>query len=133
MSSVSAIFSLFTNGVHALPGSAIAIDYIKNSYQNDRFRVVLELALADYAVKYMLSTKYRIDTNDIQLTEKEIDDHIADWQPEPLVQPLSDIQRMEFDRTQHKDLNLKFCPYGKNLMNLASTNYMGYITNEDIK
>lgn len=70
MSTVSSTFSLIANGVHAIPGSAIAIDYIKNSYQNDPFRVVLELALAVYAVKYMLSKKYRIDTNDIQLTEK---------------------------------------------------------------
>lgn len=70
MSAVSAIFSLVANGVHAIPGSAIAIDYIRSSYQNDPFRVVLELALAVYAVKYILSKKYRIDTNDIQLTEK---------------------------------------------------------------
>ncbi|KAF9377173.1 serine palmitoyltransferase component [Podila verticillata] len=137
MSAVSAIFSLVANGVHAIPGSAIAIDYIRSSYQNDPFRVVLELALAVYAVKYILSKKYRIDTNDIQLTEKEIDELIADWQPEPLVQPLSDIQRMELDRTQvivgAQGPKPKVLSNGKHLMNLASTNYMGYITNEDIK
>ncbi|KAG0038868.1 serine palmitoyltransferase component [Podila clonocystis] len=137
MSAASATFSLLVTVVHAIPGSAIAIDYIKNSYQNDPFRVVLEVALAVYAVKYMLSKKYRIDTNDIQLTEKEIDELIADWQPEPLVQPLSDIQRMELDRTQviigAQGPKPKVLSTGKNLMNLASTNYLGYITNEDIK
>ncbi|KAG0094816.1 serine palmitoyltransferase component [Podila epicladia] len=137
MSAVRATFSLLVTVVHAIPGSVIAMDYIKNSYQNDPFRVVLELALAVYAVKYMLSKKYRIDTNDIQLTEKEIDELIADWQPEPLVQPLSDIQRMELDRTQvivgAQGPKPKVLSTGKNLMNLASANYLGYITNEDIK
>ncbi|KAF9310690.1 serine palmitoyltransferase component [Podila horticola] len=137
ISAIRTTFSLVATGVHAIPGSAIVIDYIKNSYQNDPFRVVLELALAVYAVKYMLSKKYRIDTNDIQLTEKEIDDLIADWQPEPLVQPLSDIQRMELDRTQvivgAQGPKPKVQSTGKTLMNLASTNYLGYITNEDIK
>ncbi|KAF9300878.1 serine palmitoyltransferase component [Mortierella antarctica] len=137
MSAISATFSLLVTVIHAIPGSAIAIDYIKNSYQNDPFRVVLELALAIYAVKYMLSKKYRIDTNDIQLTENEIDELIAEWQPEPLVQPLSDIQRMELDRTQviigAQGPKPKVLSTGKNLMNLASTNYLGYITNEDIK
>jgi len=59
-----------SRGVQAVPGSAIAINYIKNSYQNDPFRVVLELGLAIYAVKYMLSKKYRIDHNHVKLTEK---------------------------------------------------------------
>ncbi|KAF9895944.1 serine palmitoyltransferase component, partial [Lobosporangium transversale] len=89
-----------SRGLQAVPGSGIAIDYIKNSYQNDPFRVVLELGLAIYAVKYMLSKKYRIDQNHVQLTEKEIDELVAEWQPEPLVQPLSDIQRMELAKSQ---------------------------------
>ncbi|KAG0062692.1 serine palmitoyltransferase component, partial [Podila epicladia] len=87
-----------SRGVQAVPGSAIAINYIKNSYQNDPFRVVLELGLAIYAVKYMLSKKYRIDHNHVKLTEKEIDELVAEWQPEPLVQPLSEVQRMELDK-----------------------------------
>jgi serine palmitoyltransferase len=56
--------------VESIPGSAIVINYIKNSYQNDPFRVVLELLLAIYAVKYMMSKKYRIDHTHIPLTEK---------------------------------------------------------------
>jgi serine palmitoyltransferase len=64
--------TLFTvsRAVEAVPGSDIVINYIKNSYQNDPFRVVLELGLAIYAVKYMMSKKYRIDHNHIPLTEK---------------------------------------------------------------
>ncbi|KAF9374379.1 serine palmitoyltransferase component, partial [Mortierella sp. AD011] len=130
-------FATVARGIQAVPGSAIVLDYIKNSYQNDPFRVVLELGLAIYAVKYMLSKKYRIDQSNVQLTEKEIDELVAEWQPEPLVQPLSDIQRMELEKTQviagAQGPKPKLLSTGKNLLNFASANYLGYITNEDIK
>ncbi|KAG0315558.1 serine palmitoyltransferase component [Dissophora globulifera] len=134
---INSTFSTIAQSIQAVPGSGIAVNYIKNSYQNDPFRVVLELGLAIYAVKYMLSKKYRIDQNDVQLTEKEIDELIAEWQPEPLVQTLSDIQRMELEKTQviigAQGPKPKVQSSGKNLLNLASTNYLGYITNEDLK
>lgn len=70
MTAINQTLYSVSRGVQAVPGSAIAINYIKNSYQNDPFRVVLELGLAIYAVKYMLSKKYRIDHNHVKLTEK---------------------------------------------------------------
>ncbi|KAF9192044.1 serine palmitoyltransferase component [Haplosporangium sp. Z 11] len=137
ISAINSTLATVLRGVQVVPGSAIAIDYIKNSYQNDPFRVVLELGLAIYAVKYMLSKKYRIDQNHVQLTEKEIDELIAEWQPEALVQPLSDIQRMELEKTQvivgAQGPKPKVLSTGKSLLNFASSNYLGYITNEDIK
>jgi len=72
LSAINTTFATVASAVQVVPGSAIAIDYIKNSYQNDPFRVVLELGLAIYAVKYMLSKKYRIDQNHVQLTEKVV-------------------------------------------------------------
>ncbi|KAF9365307.1 serine palmitoyltransferase component [Mortierella sp. NVP85] len=131
--------TLFTvsRAVEAVPGSDIVINYIKNSYQNDPFRVVLELGLAIYAVKYMMSKKYRIDHTHIPLTEKEIDELVAEWQPEPLVQPLSDIQRMELEKTQvivgGQGSKPKLQATGKNMLNLASSNFLGYVNNEEIK
>ncbi|KAG0370694.1 pyridoxal phosphate-dependent transferase [Gamsiella multidivaricata] len=134
---INSTFATVARGLQAVPGSGIAINYIKDSYQNDPFRVVLELGLAIYAIKYMLSKKYRIDQNDVQLTEKEIDELITEWQPEPLVQTLSDIQRMELEKTQvivgAQGPKPKVLSSGKNLLNLASANYLGYTTNEDIK
>ncbi|KAF9434538.1 serine palmitoyltransferase component [Entomortierella beljakovae] len=126
-----------TDGIKAVPGSGIVLNYIKNSYQNDPFRVVLELCLAIYAVKYMLSKKYRIDQSSIQLTENEIDELVSEWQPESLVQPLSDIQRMELEKTQvivgAQGSKPKVLSSGKNLLNLASANYLGYASNEAMK
>ncbi|KAK3848174.1 MAG: serine palmitoyltransferase [Linnemannia gamsii] len=137
LAAVNQTLQASSRAIEAIPGSEIIINYIKNSYQNDPFRVVLELGLAVFAVKYMLSKKYRIDPSHIKLTEKEIDELVAEWQPEPLVQPLSDIQRMELEKTQvivgHQGPKPKMLSSGKNLLNLASTNFLGYITNEDIK
>ncbi|KAG0356821.1 serine palmitoyltransferase [Gamsiella multidivaricata] len=136
-SAINQTFFTVARVVEAVPGSAIAINYIKNSYQNDPFRVVLELGLAIYAVKYMLSKKYRIDHTHIPLTEKEIDELVAEWQPEPLVGPMSDFQKLELERTQvivgAQGPKPKVQSSGKNLLNLASANYLGYITNEDMK
>ncbi|KAF9335172.1 serine palmitoyltransferase component [Podila minutissima] len=126
MSAISATFSLLVTVIHAIPGSAIAIDYIQNSYQNDPFRVVLELALAIFAVKYMLSKKYRIDTNDIQLTEKNGNQNHSS----SLFLTSSAWTQVIIGAQGPKP---KVLSTGKNLMNLASTNYLGYITNEDIK
>ncbi|KAG0215952.1 serine palmitoyltransferase component [Mortierella sp. GBA30] len=137
LSAISQTILTVSRAVEAVPGSAIVLNYIKNSYQNDPFRVVLELGLAVYAVKYMLSKKYRIDHTHVQLTEKEIDELVAEWNPEPLVQPLSDVQRMELDKAQvivgAQGPKPKVQSSGKNLLNLASTNFLGYITNEDLK
>ncbi|KAF9092523.1 serine palmitoyltransferase component [Mortierella sp. AM989] len=136
LSAINQTFVTVAQVIEAVPGSAIVINYIKNSYQNDPFRVVLEAGLAIYAVKYMLSKKYRIDHTQISLTEKEIDELVAEWQPEPLTQPLSDIQRMELKSTtmivgaQGPKPELV---NGKSLLNLASANYLDYISNNDMK
>jgi len=70
LAAVNQTLQASSRAIEAIPGSEIVINYIKNSYQNDPFRVVLELGLAVFAVKYMLSKKYRIDPSHIKLTEK---------------------------------------------------------------
>ncbi|KAF9178180.1 serine palmitoyltransferase component, partial [Haplosporangium sp. Z 27] len=136
LSAISQTFETVAQAVEAVPGSDIVINYIKNSYQNDPFRVVLEIGLAVYAVKYMLSKKYRIDQNQVSLTNKEIDELVAEWQPEPLALPLTDFERMELKSTplivgaQGPKPELA---NGKSLLNLASYNNLDFISNENIK
>ncbi|KAF9431380.1 serine palmitoyltransferase component [Entomortierella beljakovae] len=136
LSAINHTFVTVAQAVEIVPGSPIVINYIKNSYQNDPFRVILEVGLAIYAIKYMLSKKYRIDNSQIQLTEKEISELVSEWQPEPLVQPLSDIQRMELKSTpvivgaQGPKPELA---NGKKLLNFASANYLDFISNNEIK
>lgn len=65
-STVNSVYNLIV----AIPGSHLAISYLKNAYQNDPFRVALELFLVFFAIKYMLSRKYKPNDNNVILTEK---------------------------------------------------------------
>lgn len=59
------------NGIiSAIPGSHLALDYFKNSYHNDPFRIALELFLVFFAIRYMFSAKYKPHDNAVKLTEK---------------------------------------------------------------
>ena len=51
-----------------IPGSAIAVRYIKSSYQNDPVRSAIELFLFLFAVKYLLAPKYSTQKK-VQLTD----------------------------------------------------------------
>lgn len=51
-----------------MPIDNIFINYIKNSYKNDPYRVIIELLLFFYAMKYVLKRKTTKDESD--LTQK---------------------------------------------------------------
>ena len=68
-----------------LPLGPSIIRYIKNSYQHDPFRIVLEVMLAIFTVKYILSRPYSRKGDDIVLTEKEVEELVQEWEPEPLI------------------------------------------------
>ncbi|KAI9221537.1 hypothetical protein BC828DRAFT_337180, partial [Blastocladiella britannica] len=68
-----------------VPGSHIATKYIRNSYQNDPFRIVFELFLVFFAARYLMMARRAPGAEDaVKLTEREIDELIDDWSPEPL-------------------------------------------------
>lgn len=52
-----------------IPGSAIAVRYIKSSYQNDPVRSAVELFLFLFAVRYLLAPKYSTKKK-VQLTDE---------------------------------------------------------------
>ena len=51
-----------------IPGSAIAVRYIKSSYRNDTVRSAVELFLFLFAVRYLLAPKYSTQKK-VQLTD----------------------------------------------------------------
>ena len=51
-----------------IPGSSIAVRYIKSSYQNDPVRSAVELFLFLFAVRYLLAPKYSTQKK-VQLTD----------------------------------------------------------------
>ncbi|KAK9760773.1 serine palmitoyltransferase component [Basidiobolus ranarum] len=137
---IADFFNTISSVLHSLyshiPGSSIVIRYIKNSYQNDPFRVVLELCLIFFALRYLLAKKYRIDSNYIKLTEKEVEDLVEEWQPESLVPTLSDYDRTVLDKVPivagPPGPKQKLAD-GRTVLNFASFNFLGLMANEDIK
>jgi hypothetical protein len=53
-----------------VPGSSILLRYIKNSYQNDPIRSVVELCLFLFAVRYLLAPRYSTKQKSMDLTEE---------------------------------------------------------------
>jgi hypothetical protein len=59
--------------VSSIPGSAIALRYIRTSHQNDAWRTLFEILLFAFAVRTVFSSRTRNDqtsTNFVKLTEK---------------------------------------------------------------
>ncbi|KAJ3014602.1 serine palmitoyltransferase component [Thoreauomyces humboldtii] len=127
------------SGVYAkVPGSAILARYVKASYQNDPYRSLLEACLVFFMVWYFASNKYKPgkQNKEIKLTEKEIQELIDEWEPEPLVQPVTDAQRLELDKQPiicgPSGPKLRLAD-GKERLNLASFNFLGAMSQESTK
>jgi serine palmitoyltransferase len=58
-----------------VPGSAILLRYVKNSYQNDPIRSVVELCLFLFAVRYLLAPRYSTKKKSMDLTEEVLARH----------------------------------------------------------
>jgi hypothetical protein len=61
---------VFDSCTRTIPGSWQILRYIQKSYQDDPARVVLEVLLVIFLVRYMLSKKYNPDSRDVKLTTK---------------------------------------------------------------
>lgn len=120
-----------------VPGSAVLIRYIQSSYQNDPVRSLIELVLVIFFIRYLLSPSYPTHgPNYVKLREEEIDELVREWEPEPLVAPLT-----PFEEAEAKQLPVLVGPTGpktklsngKTVTNLASYNFYNFNANEQVK
>ncbi|KAI7902791.1 pyridoxal phosphate-dependent transferase [Cokeromyces recurvatus] len=132
----STVNSLYTI-IAAIPGSHLALNYVKNAYQNDPFRIALELFLVFFAIRYLMSAKYKPHDNAVKLSDKEIDELVEEWHPEPLVPALNKFDKFNLDKTPvisgAQSAKSKVVGYAKPLMNLATTNYLNFTASEEIR
>ncbi|KAI0220762.1 serine palmitoyltransferase component [Massospora cicadina] len=92
------IIRTLANYTSFIPLSEPFWKYVYDSHQNDPARTLMEIGLIFFALHYLFSKTYRIDSrNEIKLTEKEIDELIEDWTPEPLVDPLTDMEQLDLE------------------------------------
>ncbi|KAG5460083.1 MAG: pyridoxal phosphate-dependent transferase, partial [Olpidium bornovanus] len=120
-----------------VPGSAIFWRYVQRSYQNDPFRVGLELLLLCFGIAYLFHRKTHPDEGTmVKLSDKEIEELVDEWQPDPLVPALTEADRLELETlpvvagSPGAKLRIKD---GRVAVNLASYNFLGLVANETIK
>ncbi|KAF8909746.1 serine palmitoyltransferase [Gymnopilus junonius] len=123
-----------------LPGSAVVLRYVKSSHQNDPGRTLLELILFLFAIRTLLQSRTRADRNGkhfIQFSDKEIDELVDEWVPEPLELPLTQSEVSDLAAvpviTGPNGPKPKLAATGKTVTNLASLNFAGLAGNEHIK
>ncbi|KAJ1926091.1 serine palmitoyltransferase component [Tieghemiomyces parasiticus] len=130
-------WSHITHTLSLLPGSKIASHYIKNSYQNDPFRIVLEVCLLLFVAWYLLEKRYRVDHHEITLTKQEVDELVDDWQPEPLVPDATEWEQRELDLVpvlaSGQGPRPRLVGSDTPVLNLASYNFLGLVGNEELK
>ncbi|KAJ3055056.1 serine palmitoyltransferase component [Rhizophlyctis rosea] len=119
-----------------IPGSRIIFRYVRASHQNDPFRTLLEILLVVFMFWYFGRKQQKPGFNDLELTPKEVQELIDEWEPEPLVPPLTDFQKTELEK-----LPIIAGPAGpkpkladgKERINLSSYNFLGIMNQESIK
>lgn len=69
-----------------IPGAPYVISYIRKSHQDDPYRTAFEFALIVYGVVYFLNKPKKKGAASLpQLSERDVDSLIDEWEPEPLV------------------------------------------------
>lgn len=135
-------FVHYLNYLDRLPGGQIILRYIKSSYKNDPVRSLFELALFIFAVHYFLSSKKKENKSDLTVfSEKEIDALCKDWEPEPLVEDLTPLEKWELkcipeikghNGSHVQLLNEPGSHLGK-VVNLASYDFLNLNESDNIK
>jgi serine palmitoyltransferase len=132
--------SKIESGFYRIPGSAVVARYVKSSHQNDPGRTILELILVIFAIRTLLQSRTRTDRSGkhfIKFSEKEIDELVDEWVPEPLVQPLSEWEQKDLSSVPviagPNGPKPKLLATGKIVTNLASFNFAGLAGNEKVK
>ncbi|KAF8271056.1 serine palmitoyltransferase [Lactarius quietus] len=125
---------------YKIPGSHVIARYVKSSHQNDPGRTVLEILLALFAIRTLLQSRTRADNGEkhfIQFSEKEIDELVDEWTPEPLGAPLTPEEQTDLASVPvvsgANGPRPKLLSTGKQVLNLASYNFTGLAGNETIK
>ncbi|WWD20547.1 hypothetical protein CI109_105023 [Kwoniella shandongensis] len=137
---LSSVWITCQNLFHHIPGSPILLRYIRSSYQNDPWRSALEVLLVAFALRTILMGRTRGEgegKNFVKLTEKEIDELVDDFTPQPLVDAPSaaDTFTLQSVPVIHgpNGTKVKTSPHGKTLMNMAIPNWSGFVESDKMK
>ncbi|KAI5998916.1 serine palmitoyltransferase [Pisolithus orientalis] len=113
---------------YKVPGSAVIARYVRSSHQNDPGRTVTLM---------QSRSRDKSEGKLIKFSEKEIDELIDEWTPEPLSAPLTEWEQRDLASVPviagPNGPKPKILSTGKTVINLASYNFAGLAGNEHIK
>ncbi|EIN14688.1 serine palmitoyltransferase [Punctularia strigosozonata HHB-11173 SS5] len=125
---------------YKIPGSAVVARYVRSSHQNDPGRTLLEIILIIFAIRTLLQSRTRGEESGkhfIQFSDKEIDELVDEWAPEPLCESLNEEEQSFLDNVPvivgAQGPKPKLASTGKNVLNLSAFNFTGLAGNEEIK
>src|SRR5579859_7178049 len=72
LSEVNGTITSLSHSFMRIPGSKVAVRYIRSSYQNDPIRSFIELCLVFFVVRYLTKPKYSVEKNQLKLTERVV-------------------------------------------------------------
>lgn len=113
-----------------VPGGLIVSRYIKSSYKDDPLRSLFEFGLFVFALHYFLSSKKKENKAEIvKFSPKEIDELIDEWEPSPIVEPVSELEHWQLREYHVKGENsshveLLGLPELSKVANLSSLDFL---------
>lgn len=136
LDTLGALLSPITRIISTIPGSGVVYRYVQASYKDDPFRIVLELFLIFFTIRYLFSKRYDPQRDPNRLTSQEMDELVDEWTPEPLVPELGDFEKEQLSKVpvleggQGVHLTLEG---GQKVTSLVSTDFLGFLNDEGIK
>uniref|UniRef100_A0A672HYW6 Serine palmitoyltransferase 1 n=1 Tax=Salarias fasciatus TaxID=181472 RepID=A0A672HYW6_SALFA len=110
----------------------VLVEMVQAFYEAPAYHLILEGILILWIIRLLFSKTYKLHET-YKLTEKEKEDLIEEWQPEPLVPPVSkEHPALNYDVVTGPPSH-KIIINGKECINFASFNFLGLLDNERVK
>jgi hypothetical protein len=118
-----------------VPGLSWVVNYIAYSLHHDPWRLFLEGIMIIVLLRYLFGRRYRPKDNPVKLTPREVEDLVDEWQPEPLVPPLSHRAKREAESIPviEGPVGITVKVSGNDKLNMASYNYLGLVGHAKIE
>ncbi|KAG9263493.1 serine palmitoyltransferase 1 [Astyanax mexicanus] len=110
----------------------VLVEMVQAFYEAPAYHLILEGILILWIIRLLFSKTYKLQERS-DLTEKEKEELIEEWQPEPLVPPVSkDHPSQNYDVVTGPPSH-KIIVNGKECINFGSFNFLGLLDNERVK
>ncbi|KAL6472881.1 hypothetical protein MHYP_G00190690 [Metynnis hypsauchen] len=110
----------------------VLVEMVQAFYEAPAYHLILEGILILWIIRLLFSKTYKLQERS-DLTEKEKEELIEEWQPEPLVPAVSnDHPSLNYDVVTGPPSH-KITVNGKECINFASFNFLGLLDNERVK